>query len=73
MAWVKDTGIGISSDHINKIFDPFFTLRTGGTGLGLANVEQIVRAHRGRVWVESREGEGSQFYCSIPLQKVEYG
>lgn len=73
VAWVKDTGMGISSDHINKIFDPFFTLRTGGTGLGLANVEQIIRAHRGRVWVESREGEGSQFYCSIPLQKVEYG
>lgn len=71
--WVKDDGFGIPASNINKIFDPFYTTRSGGTGLGLANVERIIKAHRGRVWVESEEEKGTTFYCALPLPRGEYG
>jgi two-component system sensor histidine kinase AtoS len=70
---VRDNGVGIAPENVDKIFDPFFTLRTGGTGLGLANVERIIRAHRGRIWVESKIGVGTTFYCALPLARGEYG
>jgi two-component system sensor histidine kinase PilS (NtrC family) len=63
---VEDEGVGIPQDCIDRIFDPFFTTRSGGTGLGLANVERIVRAHEGEVSVRSAEGEGSCFRLRFP-------
>ena len=65
---VADQGIGISKERLDRIFDPFYTTRTGGTGLGLANVERIVRAHGGEVSVSSTEGEGTRFVLRFPLQ-----
>jgi signal transduction histidine kinase len=71
-AEVRDTGIGIPTDQLNRIFDRFYqvdgttTRRFGGTGLGLAIVKQIVEAHGGQVGVESALGKGSLFYFSIP-------
>ena len=73
--WVKDQGIGISSEQLDKIFDKFYRVdstdrrATGGTGLGLPLVREIVHAHGGRVWVESTPGKGSTFYVSLPVAK----
>jgi two-component system phosphate regulon sensor histidine kinase PhoR len=67
---VRDTGIGIPTDDIARIFERFYRVdksRTGGgTGLGLSIGRHIVEAHGGRIWVESIEGEGSTFYFTIP-------
>ena len=73
--WVKDEGIGIPSDSLDKIFEMFYRVdnkssrQTSGTGLGLALVWDIARAHGGRVWVESTLGKGSCFYLSLPVAK----
>ncbi len=65
---VSDNGVGIDPVALRRIFDPFYTTRSGGTGLGLANVERIVRAHDGRIEVSSTPGEGSAFVLHFPVQ-----
>jgi len=71
--WVKDEGIGIPAESLEKIFDTFYRVedtnkrRIAGTGLGLALVKEIVHAHNGEVWVESTLGQGSTFYISLPV------
>lgn len=64
---VTDKGRGISEENLARIFNPFFTTRTGGTGLGLPAVRRIVRAHGGRVEVRSALGKGSTFTIYLPL------
>ena len=70
---VKDSGVGITVENQKKIFDPFFTTRAdqGGTGVGLANVSQIVREWGGVISVESVLGEGTCFTLSIPTPLPE--
>jgi len=72
--WVKicDTGCGISHDHIDKIFDPGFTTKGVGvgTGMGLAIAYQIVKSHKGLIYVESELGKGSTFTVEIPTNGV---
>lgn len=67
---VKDNGIGIDENKVDKIFMPFQRATTNpkyeGTGIGLAIVKRVVELHRGKVWVESRKGEGTTFYFTIP-------
>lgn len=65
-----DTGCGIPQENLNKIFDPFFTTRKpgGGTGLGLSVSYGIVKNHQGKIEVDSREGEGTRFVISLPIQ-----
>jgi two-component system sensor histidine kinase PilS (NtrC family) len=65
---IADDGVGIDPVAQRKIFDPFYTTRSGGTGLGLANVDRIVRAHGGRVEVDSTPGEGTTFVIFLPLR-----
>ncbi len=74
---VTDFGIGISEEGKKKLFQPFSQIdasmsrEKGGTGLGLAIAKGIIRAHNGKIWVESAQGKGSSFYFSIPIrQKV---
>ncbi len=63
---VRDTGPGIHSDDTSRIFDPFYTTRKGGSGLGLPVVHRAVEAHRGAVFVESGEGRGAEFVIYLP-------
>ncbi len=63
---VKDNGKGIPSEHLTKIFNPFFSTKPDGTGLGLAAVRRILRAHKGRVEVDSIVGKGSTFKLYLP-------
>jgi signal transduction histidine kinase len=63
---VEDSGPGIPREDLGKIFEPFFSTKRHGTGLGLALVQQIVAGHGGRVDVESKPGEGTAFVLSIP-------
>ena len=68
---VRDTGIGIPEDNLQHIFDPFFTSKDEGSGLGLAVSHQIVQEHGGFVTVESTLGKGSSFTIEFPLGKKE--
>jgi PAS domain S-box-containing protein len=65
---VTDNGPGISSEDLARIFNPFFTTRKEGTGLGLPAVRRIARAHGGRVEVDSTPGEGSSFTIHLPTE-----
>src|SRR5215471_9037053 len=66
---VSDTGGGIPQDQINRIFEPFFTTKKKGSGLGLMIVQRIVRAHGGRIDLESRVGRGTTFRIWLPLHE----
>jgi len=68
---IMDDGIGISQEDLAHIFDPYFTTKATGTGLGLANVHNIVDAHGGKVAVESQPGRGTTFTISLPLTAKE--
>ncbi len=69
---VRDTGVGIPADNLSRIFERFYkTDRArsgGGTGLGLAIAKHTVLAHGGSIWVKSREGEGSDFMFTVPVE-----
>src|SRR5437660_1198441 len=66
---VTDTGGGIPQEQINRIFEPFYTTKRKGTGLGLMIVQRIVRAHGGRIDVESQVGRGTNFRVWLPLRE----
>jgi len=65
---ISDTGDGISEDVIGKIFDPLFTTRAKGIGLGLAVCKSIIERHGGAIGVESKVGEGATFTVKLPLK-----
>jgi len=66
---VKDNGVGIPQKVADKIFQPFFTTKPAGqgTGLGLSLSYDIIKAHRGDIRVESKEGEGAEFIIQLPI------
>lgn len=64
---IKDNGIGIKKEDMDKIFEPFYTTKKGGTGLGLSSAYKIIKEHDGYIDVKSKLGEGTQF--SIVLTK----
>jgi two-component system sensor histidine kinase PilS (NtrC family) len=63
---IGDTGIGIASAQVSRLFEPFQSGFVGGTGLGLAIVYQILQAHRGRIRVDTEKGAGAKFIVEIP-------
>ncbi|MER3446479.1 MAG: hypothetical protein C4291_06340 [Candidatus Dadabacteria bacterium] len=68
---VEDQGIGIPKEHLPKIFDPYFTTKQGGSGLGLSTAYSIIKNHKGYTDVESELGTGSKFYIYIPASDKE--
>ncbi|MBX3751861.1 MAG: response regulator, partial [Opitutaceae bacterium] len=63
---IADTGRGIHPDHLPRIFEPYFTTKSAGVGLGLATVYSIVRKHRGHIMVESELDAGTTFHLWLP-------
>lgn len=67
---VKDSGVGMSSDTLRRVFDPFFSTKFAGRGLGMAAVLGIVRSHRGSIQVQSTPADGSEFVVFFPTTRA---
>jgi signal transduction histidine kinase len=65
---VRDNGPGLSAEQKRKVFDPFYTTKPDGTGLGMAICKRIVEAHGGEIAVESVPGQGAEFIITLPLR-----
>jgi signal transduction histidine kinase len=63
---VRDTGVGVDRQNMDELFDPFYTTKSGGMGIGLSISRSIVERHHGRLWAERNEGPGTTFSFSIP-------
>ena len=68
---MADHGIGIPEEHLKRIFDPYFTTKQRGSGLGLATAYSIIRNHGGYIAVESRLGAGTTFHVCLPASSRE--
>lgn len=66
---ISDTGCGISAEHMSRIFEPFFSTKAKGTGLGLAVTYGIVQKHGGHIYASSRPRKGSQFTIEFPISQ----
>ncbi len=70
---IKDSGIGITKEKLDKIFDPYFTTKEEGSGLGLAITHSIILKHNGHISVQSISGEGTTFTIFLPATEVDRG
>jgi PAS domain S-box-containing protein len=68
---IYDTGVGIPEENLSKIFEPYFTTKETGSGLGLTLVFKIIREHQGEITVHSKEGEGTSFLITLPVPQKE--
>ncbi len=68
---ITDSGTGISGENMSKIFEPYFTTKDFGSGLGLTVVYKVVREHGGEITLDSQEGKGTTFTISLPLPQKE--
>jgi signal transduction histidine kinase len=68
---VEDTGPGIPDKRLEKVFEPFFTTRESGMGMGLALVRSIVESHGGQIWADSSTAGGAMFRFTLPLLRTE--
>jgi PAS domain S-box-containing protein len=67
---VRDTGMGLSSQSLDSLFDAFYTTKSGGMGIGLFVCRSIVERHQGRLWAEPNDGAGATLSFSIPFQRA---
>jgi signal transduction histidine kinase len=63
---VKDTGIGLAPDAVERMFESFYTTKSNGMGIGLAISRSIIEGHKGRLWAETNDGPGVTFSFPIP-------
>jgi len=70
---ISDTGCGLTSDEIDHVFDPEYTTKEKGLGLGLSLVHEIIRSHNGEILVESEVDSGTTFVIRLPVENREKG
>jgi nitrogen fixation/metabolism regulation signal transduction histidine kinase len=68
---ISDNGKGIPEDRQNKVFVPYFTTKSTGTGIGLSITKQIIENHNGKIYFESKENIGTSFYLELPLPELK--
>jgi PAS domain S-box-containing protein len=68
---VRDSGEGIREEHLGRIFDPYFTTKKKGRGLGLTSVYSVIRKHYGYIYADSKPGDGTVFHIYLPASKKE--
>jgi signal transduction histidine kinase len=68
---VQDTGVGFESHHAQQLFQPFYTTKSGGMGIGLSVSRSIIEGHDGRLWAEHNAGPGATFSFSIPVRGTQ--
>jgi signal transduction histidine kinase len=67
---VQDAGVGVDCASMDKLFDAFYTTKSGGMGIGLSVSRWIVERHRGRLWAETNDGPGATFSFCIPCAPI---
>jgi len=67
MVSVEDTGKGLEPGAVDRIFDPMFTTKTHGMGMGLSICRSIIEAHEGQIWVPADKGRGAIFHFTVPV------
>jgi signal transduction histidine kinase len=65
---VQDVGIGIDSQRVERLFEPFYTTKIGGMGIGLSVSRSIIDSHHGRLWAAPNDGPGATFAFSLPCR-----
>ena len=68
---ISDCGSGVPPELMNRIFDPFFTSKRDGLGLGLSICRSIVQAHHGKLWAVNNPGRGATFNLALPVAPVD--
>jgi signal transduction histidine kinase len=68
---ISDTGAGIAKDKLSRVFDPFYSSRPGGSGLGLPTAKRIIESHAGKISVTSEPTKGTLFTIELPLSGKE--
>ena len=63
---VRDTGVGFAPQEVDRLFDAFYTTKSGGMGIGLSVSRCIIESHKGRLWATPNDGPGATFSFSIP-------
>jgi PAS domain S-box-containing protein len=69
---VGDTGVGLQPEHVEQVFDAFYTTKTGGTGMGLAISRSIIESHGGRLWANPNSSRGATFQFTLPIEGVTH-
>jgi signal transduction histidine kinase len=64
---MRDVGIGLGKNSAEKVFEPFYTTKHGGMGIGLAVSRSIIERHGGRIWADANDGPGATFCFCVPI------
>lgn len=67
---VRDRGVGLSRENLNRIFEPFYTTKRNGLGMGLSISRSIIEAHGGQVWARNNPDGGASFLFTVPIEGV---
>ena len=67
---VRDSGVGLSSENLNRMFEPFYSTKVQGMGMGLVITRSIVEAHGGRIWATPNADDGATFTVTLPAGEV---